>query len=433
MIPVLPADIIPPKGSAQPFVQAKHPRNFLVTGATGFLGAFIVAQLIDRVLTLDGVQPDSTALDPLKVTCLARAKTNDAALARVITNLQHHSCWNPQYEPYLVGIAGDISRAQWGLADEDWTSLATSVDAIVHNGAVVHFLAPYHKIAPTNVDGTIWALRLAVAGNKLKPVHYVSSGTVLFSPHQFVTLLSRGEIVREDDPLDPATTVLCTSYGETKWVAEKRCAQAAALGVPVTVVRAAWISGSSKTGTVTDSSSLLFHLIKACIEIGAVPETDEKVGLVAMTPVDYVAELVAALTLMDAAQIKDMPQLRTEPAGTWARKWNLAVLSWDQWCARNVYAIRTQGRGHPLAPLRNQLLGWMQRYLLSIPDWSTMQTNMVMRAWREQLLAANVVEVPTVLATPADELMPLYLADLVVKGFLPAPKAKGTQNLRAKL
>ncbi|KAJ3360304.1 hypothetical protein GGF31_003384 [Allomyces arbusculus] len=191
IILVLSADIVPPKGSAQPFVQAKRPRHILDTGATGFLGAGV--------------------LDPLMVTCLARAKTNDAALARVITNLQHHSRWTPQYEPYLVGIAGDF---------------------LVRSGPCRRWL----DFTRHWMDGTIWALRLAVAGNKLKPVQHVSSGSVLLSLHQFVKLPSRGEIIREDDPLDPATTVLRTSYGETKRVAVKMCAQAAARGVPVTVV-----------------------------------------------------------------------------------------------------------------------------------------------------------------------------------------------------
>lgn len=58
--------------------------------------------------------------------------------------------------------------------------MAREMDAIVHNGAFVHWLLPYEKLRDTNVRGTQEVFRLATA-SRLKSVHHVSTTSVLES------------------------------------------------------------------------------------------------------------------------------------------------------------------------------------------------------------------------------------------------------------
>src|SRR5205807_3863953 len=71
---VLPADIRPP--AVMP--GASQPRHVLLTGATGFLGAYLLRTLLDE-----------TEAD---VYCLVRATTGDA-LARIRQNLERYGLW----------------------------------------------------------------------------------------------------------------------------------------------------------------------------------------------------------------------------------------------------------------------------------------------------------------------------------------------------
>ncbi|KAI9216571.1 hypothetical protein BC828DRAFT_393289 [Blastocladiella britannica] len=279
------------------------PQHVLVTGATGFLGAFIVAQLIDRA--------EALGIADFKVSCLVRAPTTAEGHARVMRNLEAHGCFasldsttgdqvdeeeqararQDQISHRVVAIVGDLAQPQWGLPAGQWQTLARSVDAIVHNGAMVHWVYPYARMSPANVGGTLEALRLSVTNGRAipTPVHFVSSTSVLDVPAYTVD----GNAVAEADSLDRGRDGLRSGYAQSKWVAERLLAQAAARGVPVTCVRPGYIVGHSRSG-VTNGDDFLWRLVKGCIELGAAPEIENVVN---MCPVDYVAECVVALAL----------------------------------------------------------------------------------------------------------------------------------------
>jgi thioester reductase-like protein len=53
-------------------------------------------------------------------------------------------------------VCGDLSRERLGLAEEQFAELASGVDAIYHNGAVVNSVLPYSALKQENVDSTEW-------------------------------------------------------------------------------------------------------------------------------------------------------------------------------------------------------------------------------------------------------------------------------------
>ncbi len=100
----------------------------LLTGATGFLGAFLVRDL----LTARGA-------DVGRVVAHVRAKDAQAGLARLRESGEARGAWDEQWvaSGKLSVVIGDLAQDKLGLSNKDWTALANSVDAIVHNGAMV--------------------------------------------------------------------------------------------------------------------------------------------------------------------------------------------------------------------------------------------------------------------------------------------------------
>jgi L-aminoadipate-semialdehyde dehydrogenase len=116
------------RASYEPINSAELSAKLVVflTGGTGFLGSFILAQL----LGLERVG---------KVICLVRAKSDGEALERLRSAAEDRGVWNESWvkEDKLSTVTGDLSEPHFGFTTSMWDSLSESVDAVVHNGALV--------------------------------------------------------------------------------------------------------------------------------------------------------------------------------------------------------------------------------------------------------------------------------------------------------
>lgn len=119
------------KFHAQPILSAgDNPlQTFLVTGATGFLGAHILADLLGRT-------------PHVRVYAHVRASSTAIALDRVKESCAAYGIWNEDWldNERLGFVIGDLSKPNLGT-DEGverksvWDMLASNVDVIIHNGA----------------------------------------------------------------------------------------------------------------------------------------------------------------------------------------------------------------------------------------------------------------------------------------------------------
>jgi L-aminoadipate-semialdehyde dehydrogenase len=107
-------------------------RVFL-TGATGFLGAFVLKDLLrtDRVS---------------KVFCLVRDASQEKAMERLRQSSTGRGIWDEEWikSSRLEVLCGDLDQAQFGLPTEVWDKVANEVDVILHNGAFVRPIQPEH-------------------------------------------------------------------------------------------------------------------------------------------------------------------------------------------------------------------------------------------------------------------------------------------------
>ena len=230
----------------------------LLTGATGFVGAFALAELMER-----------TGLAAL---CLVRADSADEALRRLRENLSRYGLWQERWASRVHVLVGDLARPRLGLSDRQWQRAAAETAVIFHAGALVNYAYDYPALAPGNVAGTRALLELACA-RRTKPVHHVSTIDVLGAPAEQVTFL-------EDAP-SGRPEVLDTGYAQSKWVAEQLALAARARGLPVTIYRPGSVSGSSATGAANPDDANT-RVLLASLALGVLPEMDT---LIDLTPV----------------------------------------------------------------------------------------------------------------------------------------------------
>lgn len=254
--------------------------NVFVTGTTGFLGSFIVADLLNRDAKI-------------KVFAHVRASDKEKGFERVRKAGQTYGIWKDSFESRLEVVLGDLSTENFGLSESAWSSLADTIDVIIHNGALVHWVYPYSKLRDANVIGTVNTLNLAATG-KAKYFAFVSSTSTLDTEH-FVELsdklLSQGKDgVPESDDLSGSAYGLGSGYGQSKWAAEYIIRRAGERGLRGAIIRPGYVTGETKTGS-SNTDDFLLRMLKGCAELGVYPNINNTINMV---PVDHVARTTVA-------------------------------------------------------------------------------------------------------------------------------------------
>ncbi|WP_234392383.1 amino acid adenylation domain-containing protein [Streptomyces sp. WM6378] len=256
---------LPPAEGPDP--RPQDPRDVLLTGASGFVGAFLLHRLLR-----------STAA---RVHCPVRATNPAHAEQRVRTTLARYGLRLDEAEWRRVEcFPGDLAQPGLGLSTTHTAELARRLDLVVHNGARVNFLYPYEQLRPANVDGTREVIRIAAP--RRVPVHFVSTVAVVAG---FGTAGVRE--VAEDLPPAHADG-LTMGYAESKWVAEGVLRSAAEQGLPVAVYRPYEVTGDRVHGACNTETAIC-SLFKTIAETGLAPGIELPMDFV---PVDHLAESV---------------------------------------------------------------------------------------------------------------------------------------------
>jgi amino acid adenylation domain-containing protein/thioester reductase-like protein len=251
---------------AGPSPDWKRPREILLTGSTGFLGLYLLRELLTA----------TTA----RVHCLVRAD-GAADVRRRIEQAAERYCIDGLATDRIVPLAGDLAKPNLGLDPGTFGELARTIDVIHHAGATVNFIYPYQDLRAANVTGTRELIRLAGLYRGI-PIHYVSTTTVLagfgaMGVHE----------VTEDTPLAYADH-LCMGYIETKFVAEELLRNASRAGLPVAIYRPLDIVGDQHTGAWNTATEMC-ALIRFITDKGIAPDIDLPLDFV---PVDVCAAAI---------------------------------------------------------------------------------------------------------------------------------------------
>jgi amino acid adenylation domain-containing protein/thioester reductase-like protein len=233
----------------------------LLTGATGFVGAYILHELLKRGITSY---------------CLVRCNSIEQAQQRLTSTLRQHGLFEPSHARYIKPLVGNMAHPLLGLSEEQFNDLADRVDAVCHSGALVDWMRPLEDYIGPNVVSAHEILRLASRGRR-KDVHLISTISTL--PKHLGLELKEGDLEY--------------GYGTSKYLAERMVAAARWRGATASVYRLPYVTASTATGHFRqDRGDFLHNLITGCLELGAFPSI--QADLSAVLPVDYLAQTVVA-------------------------------------------------------------------------------------------------------------------------------------------
>ncbi len=225
--------------------------NVLLTGATGFFGPFVLASLLEET--------------PYEIHALVRAADPIHGMDRIRTALRRAGRLTPAIarliERRVRAVCGDLTRHNLGLRAAQWGTLTWTIQAVLHNGALVNYVKSYDALKPSNVEGTRELLRFAFT-NAAKEFHLVSS-TFIYG------WTVKRELKETDD--NRGMENLDFGYAQSKWVAEQLVFGARERGLKVRVYRPSLISASSDgVGSRDDIGvRLLAFMIKHGIAVDA--------------------------------------------------------------------------------------------------------------------------------------------------------------------
>ncbi|ABW31356.1 non-ribosomal peptide synthetase [Acaryochloris marina] len=326
---VLDPTIRPAPGSSRAIAPAC---GIFLTGATGFLGAFLLAELLQQ----------TTA----KIYCLVRSHSQASAQHKLQASLTSYQLWHDAWQSRIIPIVGDLAQPRLGLTESQFQALARDADMIYHSGAWVHHASPYSLLKASNVLGTEEVLRLA-CHTKVKPVHFMSA-TSVFAPAD----VANPQVIREQE--DITNHAPLGGYNQSKWVAEHLVVMAGDRGLPVAIYRLGRISGHSQTG-VFNPNDFLYRLIIGCVELGYVPKDAEM--LLDMIPVDYASRAIAYLSQQPSSQTQPFHLVHPQPVSSSilfealrSQGYTVQQISEQHWRSKLLHIAETSPN-HPLYPL----------------------------------------------------------------------------------
>lgn len=274
-----------------------------VTGATGFLGTALVAELLKStgatIYVLMRPRNKSTRSAGRSTFGVEDSNNYLAIMERRLLrsgllgdSLESMSAKKPKtISSRIVPVLGQLDSVdgdtyRFGLSKEEFEALCDKVQVVIHAGADVNSVLPYHRLVPANVGGTKSCLNMLSTGNKRKLlVHISTSG------------LTQGLSSRTETPIrDELFTVYdrlsrLSGYNLSKTIAEMLVWEAVDRHYSAIVVRPGFIASSSWTG-FSNENDYDNRLLMGVAKLGTIPQ--EGSTLIAF-PVDFLARVIVQM------------------------------------------------------------------------------------------------------------------------------------------
>lgn len=225
----------------------------ILTGATGSLGAQLIASLLVK------------RSENWKIVCLVRAEDDSSAHQRVLKTLQKHQLTlNDTQVSRLSCLAAKLPESHLGLSPQAYENLTHGARLVIHAAWPVHFGAGLQSFVP-HLQGLHNLIQLARM-NKAKLLFCSSTSSVLAGPSRHI----EERIYR--DPKD----AVAIGYARSKFVAESICASAWEAGGQgqIGVLRLGQLSGDTQFG-IWKTEEGWPQLLASADLVGCLPDLDE--------------------------------------------------------------------------------------------------------------------------------------------------------------
>lgn len=243
---------VPQKEASELRVEGRG--HVFLTGATGFLGTYLLRDMICR----DDVK---------EVRCLVRTTDGCTGRLRLLSLLKEVGVNDSDQLRKVIAVPGTLGEENFGLTPPAFSDLAGWADTIFHNGAHINWSQPYELHRAANVMGTLDCIRLAVM-TRLKSLHYVSSAGTTGPVAAFS---AQDQIMEDVDPADYQDTLTYDlGYTQSKWVAEKMIHTMQKKGLPAVVYRPGFIMGDGVRCKV-NYDDFMSRFFRSCLQLGYRP------------------------------------------------------------------------------------------------------------------------------------------------------------------
>ncbi|KAK2165584.1 hypothetical protein LSH36_48g05032 [Paralvinella palmiformis] len=300
----------------------------LLTGATGFLGVFILKDLLEntksQIFCLVREWPNQTGIDRIRSTMVQYG-----ILDRTDESTSDGMSLDSQIRSRVTVFNGDVGLMNMGLIEDDYLYLCTEIDYIVHAAAHVNLIYPYEALRGPNVLGTENIVKFACT-SKIKPIHHISTDAVF--PHGMIDCMEDADMTQQVNKLEDG-------YSQSKWVAEQLVKRAMDRGLPAVIYRLGNLSGETNKAFWNPQDFNLL-MIKGCASLKSAPDVDWNIE---MTPVNFVSNFIVSLVRkmsLALGKIFHIINPNTIKA-SWLFEWMLAhgypveVIPFEEWKERD--------------------------------------------------------------------------------------------------
>lgn len=303
--------------SSIPKTNFRYPKNVLISGVTGFLGAYLLSELLEQTNA--------------HICCMVRESTESRGLGRVVENLRKYNLWKFEYSSRIAIVISDLSKERLGIAPDIYASLSKMVDVVFMNAAKMNFNTPYEDHRNANVESTKEFIKFAMTGVQKYIFTTSSLGVFLFPP---TTNNGNPEhkMCYESETMEDPTTI-AGGYGQSKWASERLILQAIDHLPGGAIFRPARISGCTTNG-IGPCNDLFGSTMIGMKRLGTYPDMDYPYDL---TPVDYVARASVEIAIKVCndktvtERVFHMFNKYTMPFNELFKGMNLKPLSLNEW------------------------------------------------------------------------------------------------------
>lgn len=260
----------------QSILNTKNTNAILLTGASGYLGAYLLYYLLKQ--------------KKCDIYCLVRDPQ------KLKTNLNYYfgEDFYQINKTKIIMIKGDITKNMLGLSTSMYHYLTVNIDEIMHSAANVNHYSQDDSILNTNLHGTINILNLAKEANAF--LHYISTVGITGDK------LPKNKIQKKqytEKMFDVGQNWSDNIYTKSKFLAEEQIYQAINQGFGAHVYRVGHLVGRSTDGLfqINPGSNEVYRIMQGIKQLNAVPMIMSNMVL-ELTPIDECAK--AIITLMKA-------------------------------------------------------------------------------------------------------------------------------------
>ena len=222
--------------SPEPAVSAKEFKEILLIGATGFVGRFLLRELLRN---------DASVI----VHCLVRADNKEHGFERVQNALIAADIWEEEFASRLRFVPGDLGVDRFGLADKDFDDLCQRIDAVHHLAANTSLVLSYEGLRSDNVLSLRPVLELCL---RVRKKHLFFASTLAVFPEYFCNFTGEYSERQIGHHAQPDLTELKRSvplgifgYPWSKLISEQAVLFAKDTGLPVAIFRLPYMVKSS--------------------------------------------------------------------------------------------------------------------------------------------------------------------------------------------